>query len=216
MPLVYRELYDGWPFVPSAPSPTSIGVLPPCEPPPPTPPPVSFLNFAVAASTTPFQPVCASTISQTLRVLPLPSSGLLDVPELPLELPHAAAPSSVAVIAAATAILRFTHSSSNELPGLGEVRVGWVEAPRRVHGAVSTGRTVDVCRSSARSVLGGAVRVHGTGGHLEGRVRLVVQALGDGDVEQVQDDQLGMAGRKRVRPERRALYRGQQDQVGEL
>src|SRR5262249_4341452 len=68
------------------------------------------------SSTTPFQPVCASTISQTLRVLPLPSAApVADVVEDLSSLePQAAAPSSVAAMAAAATILRFTLPPEGE------------------------------------------------------------------------------------------------------
>src|SRR5205823_2025659 len=73
--------------------------------------PVSALNLVFAASTTFGQPLCASTMSQTLSVLHLPSNGFYVVVELLPEL-HAAAPTSATARAAAAAILRFTPSSS--------------------------------------------------------------------------------------------------------
>jgi len=77
--------------------------------------PVSAVNLAFASATACGQPVCASTMSQTVRVLPLPSNGLAALGVLAgllLLLPHAAAPINVAASAAATAIRRFTRSSS--------------------------------------------------------------------------------------------------------
>jgi hypothetical protein len=65
-------------------------------------------------------------------------------------------------------------------------------------------------------VAGGPVRVHRTGGELERGVRPVVQALRDRDVEQVENDKLGVARGQRVGPQRRAVHRGEQHDVGHV
>src|SRR5215813_12282704 len=71
---------------------------------------VAAVNRADASSTTFFQLDSASTMSQTLMVLPVPSSELF-VALLLLLLLHAAAPMSVAARAAAIANCRLTRSS---------------------------------------------------------------------------------------------------------
>ena len=67
------------------------------------------LNFVLAASTTSGQALSASTISQTLRVLPVPSNGSIALPVFLVA--AAAAPSSATARAVATAIPFFTRSS---------------------------------------------------------------------------------------------------------
>src|SRR4051795_4811878 len=67
--------------------------------------PVAAVNRLLASSTTPFQPLWASTMSQTLTVLPWPlTAPVADAASGVLSEPHAATPSSVAASAAATAI----------------------------------------------------------------------------------------------------------------
>src|SRR5215475_5297648 len=77
--------------------------------------PVAALNREIESSRIGFHlGFCASDMIQRLTVLPLPFRSPLrpELVLLPPLLPHAAAPSSVAASAAATAIRRFTRSSS--------------------------------------------------------------------------------------------------------
>src|SRR4051812_132003 len=133
-------------------------------------------------------------MSQTLSVLPLPSTAPLAevVVESSLLEPQATAPSSVAASAAATAIVRFT------LPSWGVI-------------SFLEGFSV-----MARAVLGRFVAGDGLGRFLEGRVRTFVGPLSDRDIEKIEDDELRVPGAERVRPERRRLGGGEQDDVAEL